>query len=356
MKKFSVIWSTIFIFAIIPSISGAVVSEQLLNQAGLKSVWQSSLALNAGEKVQKISIIGDYLYILTDTNYLFCIDRNTGRLNFAADIALPNMPVSQPVVYGDTAYIVAENKIIAFDLVQGAEKFNTKISIPVLAAIGANKSYLYVPSLKTRLNIMDTEECHILFEASADDGSNITTVTASDAHVVFATNSGSVVCMNAAEPKKIWQFDAVGSITAPLVTGEDALYLSSRDTNLYKVDSSTGKLIWKFHAGSALTDSARATENTVYQYARTKGLYAVDAKSGKLLWLLPDGVDVLAEDGNISYVFDKNNVCTVMNNKDAKKIYTINFASATATAANVADAKIYIMADKNISCIQPVAK
>jgi hypothetical protein len=45
-----------------------------------------------------------------------------------------------------------------------------------------------------------------------------------------------------------------------------------------------------------------------------------------------------------------------MDNMQAKKIYTINFAVVTNYAANVYDNKIYIMEDKNISCIQPIKK
>jgi hypothetical protein len=71
---------------------------------------------------------------------------------------------------------------------------------------------------------------------------------------------------------------------------------------------------------------------------------------------LPDGVELLAEDSDTAYIFDKNNTCIVMDNKQAKKIYTINFAAVTSYAANSNDTKIYIMEGKNIFCIQPVKR
>jgi outer membrane protein assembly factor BamB len=162
--------------------------------------------------------------------------------------------------------------------------------------------------------------------------------------------------MDAAGPKRIWQFDAVGAVTAPLAMAKNRLYVSSRDTNLYQLGTDNGNQTWKFHTGSMLTVRPRATDSTVYQYAENKGLYAIDAESGKQLWLLPDAVDLLAQDGVTAYIFDKNNICTVMDNKSAKQIYTINFAPVTGFAANIYDANIYIMEGKNISCIRPVKK
>lgn len=358
MKNFCLLWSFVLVFLTTScSASGAVISEKLLNQAGLETVWQNAIALNPKEKVQRITVLGDYLYILTDSNYLFCLNRNTGQLNLAVSAATPKLPVFEPAVYKNFAYIVAANNLIVIDLQQGAELYRKNIPFSVSATAAVNASYFYFASMDRRLHATDPN-VHEVFKASADNASGITSVLATDSFVVFATDGGNIICMEAAAPKEIWQRDVVGAITAPLTAVQGWLYVSSRDTNLYKLDAGSGKMAWKFpfHTGSALATSARAAEDTVYQYAPGKGLYAIDANSGKLLWLLPDGVDLLAQDGNTAYIFDKNNTCIVMDNKQAKKIYTINFAPVTVFATNVNDARIYIMENKNISCIQPVIK
>ena len=356
MRNFCLIWSVVFL-TVLPSISGAVIDEKLLNQAGLKTVWQNAIALNPKEKIQKITLLGDYIYILTDSNYLFCLDRNTGRLSFATSAASPKLPVFEPVVYKGIAYLVAANNLIMANIEQGAELCRNRISFPVSAAAAVNASHLYVPGMDKRLHVMDSNGQREIFKASADNVSGITSVIATDSFVIFATNAGNVIGMDVNQPKRLWrQFDAVGAIMAPLTRNSRWLYASSKDTNLYKLDAVSGNQIWKFHTGSALTASARATESTVYQYAEGKGLYAVDANSGKSLWLLPDAIGLLAQNGDKAYLFDKNHTCTIMDNKQAKKIYTINFAPVTDFATNVNDTKIYIMEDKNISCIQPVAE
>jgi len=360
------LWLFVFVFlAALPSSCGAIVSEKLLNQAGLRTVWQNAVALNPPsqrlwrspkEKVQRITILGNYLYILTNSNYLFCLDRNTGRLSFATSAAAPKLPVFEPADYGGITYLIAADDIIAADIEKGAELYRNRISFSVAASAAVNGSFLYVPGTDRCLHILDTSDRLEIFRASADNPSAITSVLATDKYVIFATEGGDVMCMSPSEPRRLWQFNAVGAVTAPLVMSQNHLYISSRDTNLYKLDVGNGNLLWQFRSGSVLTTPARAAGAAVYQYARNKGLYAIDANSGKQLWLLPAGLDLLAQDGSTAYVFEKNNICAVMDNQKAKKIYTINFAPVTMFAANVYDNKIYIMEDKNISCIEPIKK
>jgi len=359
LKNFCLLWLFVFVFlAVWPSTSGAIVSEELLNQAGLETVWQNAVALNPKEKIKKITVLGSYLYILTDGNYLFCLDRNTGRLSFATVAAAPKLPVFEPVEYKGIAYLIAADDIIAVDVEKGVELYRNRIPFSAAAAAAVNGSYLYVPGTDKCLHILDPNGKLERFKANADNVSVITSVLATDSYAIFATNGGNVICMSPSAPKRLWQFDAVGAITAPLTAVQNWLYVSGRDTNLYKLDAGSGRKAWEFpfHTGSALTTSARATQSVVYQYARNKGFYAIDANNGKQLWLLPDAVDLLAQDGSTAYIFDKNNTCTVMDNQQAKKIYTINFAPVTTFAANVYDNRIYIMEDKNISCIQPIKK
>lgn len=357
MRNLCLILLLTFVFlTVLPSNSGAAINEKLLGQARLETVWQSAVSLNPKEKIQRATVIGNYLYILTDSNYLFCLDRHTGRLNFAFSAATLGLPVLEPTIYNNIAYLVAGNYLIAINLEQGMEIYRNKIPFPVSVTIAVNAYHIYVPAMDKRLHVMDPNGKHENFRASADNQSGITSVIATDRSVFFATQGGNVMCMEASRPKRIWQFNAVGAITAPLTKISDWLYASGRDTNLYKLNAKNGSLAWKFPTGSFLTTPARATEKTVYQYAINKGLYAIDANSGKQLWLLPDGKDLLAQDDKTAYVFDKNNSCVIMDNAQAKKICTVNFASVTDFAVNTYDSSIYIVEDKSISCIKPIKK
>jgi outer membrane protein assembly factor BamB len=343
---------------VLPTVCKAAIDEKMLKQAKLELAWQNAISLNANEKVQRINVLGDNLYILTNTNYLFCLDRNTGKLVFGDSIAEAGLPVFEPIVYKNIAYIVAANKLIGMDLQQGAEFCNKEIPFLVSSPAAVNSSYFYFAGKDHLLHASDPKNLREIFKASSSSKSDITSILATENEVFFATQDGNVLCMAASGPKKIWQYDAVGEITAGLVKNGNWIYASGKDTNLYKINAEKGNLAWKFRSGAILTQSARATETVVYQYAPLKGLFAVDANSGKQIWFSPEAVDLLAQDSssNTAYIINRNKTCTVMDNKQAKKIYTINFASITKFGVNTSDSKMYIMEGKNISCIMPIKK
>lgn len=93
----------------------------------------------------------------------------------------------------------------------------------------------------------------------------------------------------------------------------------------------------------------------VYQYVPDEGLSAIDKESGKVLWRMKDGVDLLAEADDKTYVITQMGTLTVMDNKKAKPMYTVDLSGVTRYATNVIDSRIYI-ADKSgrIACLQPI--
>jgi outer membrane protein assembly factor BamB len=133
------------------------------------------------------------------------------------------------------------------------------------------------------------------------------------------------------------------------------LFFASEDTNVYRIDILTGRLIWKYQTAAMLDRGPRVTGEVVYQYVRNKGLTAIDKKSGKFIWELAKGVDLLAEADGKAYVVTNIGTLVVMDNRKAKRLYSVNFAGVSRHVSNVADSKIYI-ADKagRIACLKPV--
>ncbi|MEN6386486.1 MAG: PQQ-binding-like beta-propeller repeat protein [Phycisphaerales bacterium] len=342
---------------IIPSQCNAKINDSLLKEAKLHTVWQSAVALNANEKVEQMTVLGNYIYILTNNNYLFCMDRNDGRQVFSLSAADTGMPVSQPADYNNTAFFVAANELLAIDLVSGNELYKKKIEFPASLKPAVNSNYFYIAGMDKQLHVTD-HNMFTIFRVNPDDRSDITSVVANETSIAFGTAGGKVYCMDANQPVKCWEYKTDGAIEAAVVKKDNAIYISGKDTNLYKLDAKTGKRIWKFYTGCFLGVSARVTDNAVYQNAPNKGLYAIDPNSGKQMWLSREDADLLAEDAatNTAYVISKKNVCEVMDNKNAKRLYTINFEAVSAFATNPNDSKMYVMEDNNIFCIEPIAK
>ncbi len=96
------------------------------------------------------------------------------------------------------------------------------------------------------------------------------------------------------------------------------------------------------------------TREIVYQYVRDKGLTAIDKRSGKFIWQVPGGVELLAEADGKAYVITKIGTLVVMDNRKAKRLYSVNCAAVSRYVANVADSKIYIADEAGrIACLKP---
>ena len=52
----------------------ALVSAELIREAGWTHNWQMNLPLKSGEKIDRLRVVGSRLYAMTDTNILFSID------------------------------------------------------------------------------------------------------------------------------------------------------------------------------------------------------------------------------------------------------------------------------------------
>ncbi|MHC4655254.1 MAG: hypothetical protein ACYS91_09575 [Planctomycetota bacterium] len=72
------------------------------------------------------------------------------------------------------------------------------------------------------------------------------------------------------------------------------------------------------------------------------------------MWEVPGGIDLLVEAAGKAYVIAKGRL-VVMDNKKAKRLYSVNFAGISKYATNTADSKIYI-ANKagRIACLKPI--
>jgi outer membrane protein assembly factor BamB len=230
------------------------------------------------------------------------------------------------------------------------------IGTSVACPVARNSTHLFVAGTDKRLHAIVADEYWQQFMATADDDSPITSIIADDDFVIFSTLSGNVVSISSESPKRLWQFDVAGAITAPIVRDGNRLYVASEDTKLYKFDIHTGQSLWTapFQAGAALKTAAVTGTEVVYQYAGQQGLYAVDKQNGRKIWHVPDGVGFLAEKGSLAYVLAKPAVLVVMDNKKGKKLYSVNFAAISNYAINTMDSKIYVADDKGrLMCIAP---
>jgi len=333
------------------------ISEDLLDHAGLTLVWQNALPIKAGEKFDTMELLNDRLYVRSDRNYTWSLDRNTGKMVFSKAIAPAGFPILGWEVHADRLICVIDNQIVQLDVNSGTEKQVTDLKLGIVAPPVRNSQFFYVSASDRRLHAFRAKDMVELFKVAAENDSLITTVLADEQMVVFGTDAGNLIGITADGPRKLWEFKAVDAIAGPVVRDGNSFIFADRDMSVYRVDVSEPPrvdLAWKLQAEGILDRPPLVTQSIVYQYAPGRGLAAVNKQSGQAVWALREGNDLLAEAGGKAYVITKQKTMAVMDNTSGRRLFWVNFAPVANHAANAMDAKIYVAdAQGHVACLTP---
>jgi outer membrane protein assembly factor BamB len=319
-----------------------VLDNNLLAKAGLEYAWQGNIALGVNESVAQMWLVEGNLYVITSSNYMYCFDRAEGISKFGIQAASSGLPVFRPEIVDGKLMQVAANMIVEIDPNIGTVfgEYNPGFTSVNRAVRQADN--LFMLSADGKIYAVNYEDKIPRYKVAADDGSPITSIVAMNGSAVFATESGIVSSFNISRRTEDWKFKARGGITADLASSGEYVYVSSKDTNVYKLWIYDGSVQWTFWSGGTLTESARVGEKVVYQYVKYKGLYCIDAADGSQIWLEPKGVDILTERNDKAYIFTSDRMLEVMDNVSKKPIKSVNFSPVDKYVINSDDGKLYI--------------
>ena len=334
-----------------PTSAEELVSPELINRAGWTWNWQTKLPVRTGEAVDQMMVFDDYLYVLTDTNVLFCLDRMNGAMRFVLPLSSRRLPVCSPIYRENKLWFMVGNEMVVVDPWAGtiAERHRfAQIGNTVECGLAMNDSYIYLSGSDNRLHAFSRDGYWRAFMATADDDAPIVSVETTTERVLFAARSGSVVSMVYNQSLKDWQFDTTGSIQAEMVVRDGMVYVGSRDAKLYKLDARTGRSAWTspFYAGERLNASVVLGRTVVYLPTGTMGVYGIDQTSGQAIWQAPDGIGVLTETATQAFVLSRPGVLNVMDNTTGRELYSVNFSQVKRFAVMMDEPRLYV-ADKD---------
>ncbi len=334
-----------------------LVSPELLERAKLEIVWQTELLFEEGESLKDLHILGNRIYALSNRNYIISQDLKKGNVIFDRSFAPPGSRIIGLELHNDVLFSAVGNELIEVNPEFGTVRNTKRLDFAVVCTPARNSSYFYLSGTDGRIHTLRSEDKVQVFEVAADNDSTITSIIADEDFVIFGTEAGNVVSITPDGPRRLWQFDAAGGIAGPIVRDKDSLLFASKDTNVYRVDIidvQNKEFIWKYQTAAVLDRPPRVGEKVVYQHVLYKGLVAINKENGNLIWEVPGGIDLLTEAAEKAYVIAKGRL-VVMDNKNAKRLYSVNFAGVSIYTANLVDSKIYI-ANKagRIACLKPV--
>lgn len=330
-----------------------LVSRSKLDPTDLKIVWQFNLPLAENETLDQLRVFGNRLYALSSRNYLSCLNRADGNVMFSSVVAPPGLPLNGLEFHEGELLTIVGSKLIEISADAGTEQTSTHITSGVTCPVVRNDSFFYVAGGDKRLHALRADNKVQLFEVAAESDSVITSVLADKEFVIFATEKGNVICISPDKPVKLWHFNAPGAI-AGIVRDSNSLYIACRDTNIYRLDLTSGKLQWKYQTQAILDAAPQTGDKVIYQRIPDVGLIALEKQTQKLLWSLDGGLGLLAESGDKAFVITERGVLVAMNNVKAKELYSVDIGKPVKYAANTADSKIYIAdAQGRLACLEP---
>lgn len=337
-----------------PVVWQRLISPELLRQASLEIVWENKLPISRGEQLDRLSIMGDRIYALSNHNYMSSLDSNKGKVRFSRSLASAALTVLGLDVHEEKLITLIGSRLVELSTEFGTEVGGKSLDFGVTCPAARNSTHFYLGGADKRLHVLRAKDKVNLFEVALDD--EITSIIADDRLVVFATDGGSVTAMAPDRRLQLWQFNADDGIVGPVVKDGESLYVASKDTYVYKLDVQEGTVpVWKHQTGAILDTSCRVAGESVYQYVHHKGLSAIDKDSGKLIWQLPEGLDLLAEADKKAYVITGAGTLVVMDNNKAKRLYSIDLEAVSRYASNTADSRIYLGDDTGrLVCLRPV--
>jgi hypothetical protein len=332
-----------------------LLSPESLRSADLEIAWSRVIPLKSKERLKTLNIVNDRVYSISGRNYLVSLDRFRALPIYSWRLAQPEATLCGLKAYGENIYSIVGAELIILGEKEGTVHRKRHIGFGPVCPPARNNYFFYIPGTDRRIHVLNADNMVQVFEVSANDNGQITSVMAEDDIVVFTTDAGTIAGMMPDRPYQLWRFKATGGINGPAIYSNRNYFFSSRDTYIYCINRSRGELVWKYLAGAILTDAPEVTDDYVYQHVAGHGLLAIDKKTGQLAWKLKEGIDLLAEDGRKVYVMAENNKIVVMDNKKLEKINEIDAPEVTNWITNTVDSMMYLADESGrIMCVKPI--
>ena len=109
--------------------SSVLIAPETLAKADLKMNWQVNLPVRSDESVERMFDYAGYIYILTDDNYIFCINKKSGHIQFDKQLIAPGLPITEPVYHNNRLWFMVGNELLVLNPYNGAIKEKRKLAL-----------------------------------------------------------------------------------------------------------------------------------------------------------------------------------------------------------------------------------
>ena len=117
-----------------------LVSPELLAHSKLEMLWQNELPLRKMESLERLFILGNRIYALSDHNYMVSLNGEKGNVVFSRSVAQVGFPVVGLELYKNELFSIVGNKLVEIDPETGIEHSGKHLRFGITCPAARNSS------------------------------------------------------------------------------------------------------------------------------------------------------------------------------------------------------------------------
>ena len=206
------------------------------------------------------AVIGDAVYVASDSGYLYKLDKARGKQRWRARIGTGS-PARIPPTQEKSRWDRYGSSVVADD------------------------ERLYVASRDKNLYALDIATGRQRWRITANDMMTATPVRYRDL-LLFAAFDGKVQAVTVQDGKVRWTYDAKLAVAGDLVVADDRVFVGSRTYDLIALNAADGKQLWKHYYWFSWIESPPVVRDHVVYTGSSDaiGVFAINVADGTLRW------------------------------------------------------------------------
>jgi len=299
------------------------------------------------------SMAGNYLFQPGTDKKIHVIDINTGAE--IAEIKLRRHVGATPELSGSYMAICEEgenSELIVINYIDGDFIWSAKTYRVCLPPVFFNNKIFWLDG-KNKLNAARLDNGEKLWSVRVKGGSDSGPLIGND-HLYLASRDSSIYCLDTESGKTIWRAAGLGRTNASPACFGSELYICNADGRVVCYDAISGELLWHRQDDTRLFYSPSVDEASVYYGTGDGRFVKLDRQTGQKLWEFQAGSPIrgTALINSRSAIFASLDYTVYVLDKENGQPLTSYVAGGMISAAPVLfDSKLFIAAqDKILKC------
>ncbi len=317
----------------IPDSTNGVMPASVLEKVELQCYWNVPVDLDRSERIEKLYLLDENLYCLTNTNRLIAVDAIKGLYKWSYQVADENQIVFAPShsdkivmsekVSGigeilspqtieaeqfDAVVINSLNEVVVLNRKTGKQMRRIRLDFSASTDGATNGKVFYIGSSGGRYYGIDLQDAVRIWTLSTEDLLTAPVVYLGG-RVYIAGEDGTFRATNVSGSRgeKLWIKQLGGAVTAGFYVDGSKAFVPCHDNRLYGLNTFDGGKIWDpFISQGPLKQDLQVVDKSIFFYAERDSFYAIDSETGKKRWSVAEGRLVLMKLEGDVYLLDAN--------------------------------------------------